>query len=112
MNQKLLGQEYTQYQLKIIQSLSYFTVTITNIEVDKGEKYQLSTVGKLKSFCFHFFICNTILKFVYLVLLVGGYFGQVDFLDKMCALLWILMCAEVTQELLFWASKFPLFEVK
>lgn len=104
--------EFTDFQRLIVNILSYCPVSLITVEKDKNEDYSLVASGWIRTSLYIFIALNTISKFFYLLFLVFGYFGPIDFLDKMCAFLWILMCMEILQELLFWSRTYPLFEVQ
>ncbi|XP_035705858.1 uncharacterized protein LOC118435003 [Folsomia candida] len=103
---------FSSIQRKIINTFSYCPISLTTVEhLDKGGHFRLVSASWWRIMFYIAFNLNTLVKLIYLVLLVLGCFGPVNFLDKISALLWILICLELLQELIFWVNKYPIFEV-
>lgn len=104
--------EFTDFQRWFINILSYVQVSLTTVEKDQTGEYRLSRAGPIRTILYIFLASNTLFKFIYLLFLVFGFFGPIEFLDMISALLWMLMCMEILQELAFYMKTYPLYEVE
>lgn len=85
--------EYVGFQRKILSKLGYFGISTTRIiEFGSytGQHYQLTGNTALGMFMYIILHINVTIKAIFLAFLVMGYFGQVEFLDQIASLDYIL----------------------
>lgn len=112
---------FETYQRKIVNNLGYFAMARTRVGIrlkttelkntgkQAKEEFYLESTSVVAQLIYWFFYTNTSIKAIFLAFLITGYFGPVEFLDKIAALDYILCVGIVTFGSCIWFKRYPLY---
>ncbi len=100
--------EYCEYERKIANRLGYADVSRTYFYRDALGNYSLKSTTPLAQFMYWAGTVNLLIKLAFLVFLVAGYFGPLEFLDQIAALDYILCAFIAFNGMYIFMFRYPL----